>query len=198
MPAELTRAKLVKATASVMRERGLTGTTIRQIAKEAGVAEGALYRHFTDKVGLILAVMLEEFPSLGVAMTKLLDSTGTGTVRANLRTLVVEAMDGYRELVPFTATIVNDPEVLKAVREAFAERRIGPGRAHDALVTYLKAESDRGRVTLTAPPEVISAALLGACHEHAFLALLHPEVPFAADPSRFADDLIALLVPDLR
>lgn len=195
MPAELTRAKLVKATASVMRERGLTGTTIREIAKQAGVAEGALYRHFSDKVDLLMAVMLEEWPSLGTAMARLLDRVGTGTVRGNLRKLVVEALDGYRELVPFAATIANDQAVLAAVRQAFADREIGPARAHDAVVMYLTAESEGGRVELTAPPEVISAALLGACHEHAFLRLLHDRVPFGDDQKRFARDLVALLLP---
>ena len=195
MPAGQTRAKLVKATASVMRERGLTGTTIRQIAKEAGVAEGALYRHFSDKVELILAVMLEEWPSLAVAITGLHDHIGRGTVRGNLRTLVVAALDGYEELVPFVATITNDPAVLAAVREEFAARRIGPARAHDGLVMYLEAEAGRGRVELAAPAEVISAALLGACHEHAFLRLLHDRLPFGEDREAFAADLVRLLVP---
>ncbi|HEY3688268.1 MAG TPA: helix-turn-helix domain-containing protein [Streptosporangiaceae bacterium] len=195
MPAELTRAKLVKATASVMRDRGLSGTTIREIAKQAGVAEGALYRHFSDKVDLIMAVMLEEWPTLGAAMAGLLDRVGKGTVRGNLRTLVVEAMDGYRELVPFAATIAGDQAVLTAVREHFAANNIGPARAHDAMVMYLTAEAERGRVELAAPPEVISAALLGACHEHAFLRLLHTEPPFGKDAERFARDLVKLLLP---
>jgi AcrR family transcriptional regulator len=195
VPAEATRAKLIEATARVMRERGLTGTTIREIAREAGLAEGALYRHFPDKIELIRAVMLEKWPSLAQTMARLLDSVGSGSVRSNLETAVVEAVDGYRELLPFVATISNDADVLAAMRQEFAARRIGPVRAHDAVVMYLDAEVEHGRVRLTAPAPIISAALLGACHEYAFIQLLHPATPFPDDPAEFARQLVGALLP---
>lgn len=193
MPAEATRAKLLAATADVLRTRGMTGTTIREIAKAAGVAEGALYRHFPDKIELIKAVMLDQWPTLGVAMVRLLERAGTGDPLANLTDLVVEAVDGYRELVPFVATLTADPVVLEAVRAEFRAHDMGPVRAHNALVQYLRAEVEAGRLTLTAEPLTISAALLGACHEYAFIQLLHVEVPFG-DVREFAAKLVRLLL----
>lgn len=193
MPAEATRAKLLAATADVLRTRGMTGTTIREIAKAAGVAEGALYRHFPDKVELIKAVMLDQWPTLGVAMAKLLDRAGTGDPRENLADMVEEAIDGYRRLVPFVATLTADPVVLEAIRAEFRARDMGPIRAHDALTRYLRTEVDAGRLTLTAEPFTISAALLGACHEYAFIQLLHVDVPFG-DVDEFAAKLVRLLI----
>ena len=193
MPAEATRAKLLAATADVLRTRGMTGTTIREIAKAAGVAEGALYRHFPDKVELIKAVMLDQWPSLGVAIVRLLDRVGTGDPQANLTELVIDAVDGYRELVPFVATLTADPAVLEAVRAEFRARDMGPVRAHDGVVRYLAAEVDAGRLTLAAEPFTISAALLGACHEYAFIQLLHAAVPFG-DVREFAAKLVQFLL----
>lgn len=194
MPAEQTRAKLLRATAQVMRERGLAGATIKEIARAAGVAEGALYRHFPDKVQLIRAVLVEEWPSLGVALARLLERIGQGTVRGNLETLARDAIGGYRDLLGWVATFSSDAEVLAGVRDELASRNIGPARAHDALVHYLEAEIDAGRLTLTAPPAIVSAAFLGACHEHAFLQLLHRRLPFPAAPDAFARELVAGLI----
>ena len=46
---ELSRENLLDAAARVFRQRGYTATTIRDIAQEAGVALGGLYRHFSSK-----------------------------------------------------------------------------------------------------------------------------------------------------
>ena len=46
---ELSRENLLDAAARVFRQRGYNATTIRDIAREAGVALGGLYRHFSSK-----------------------------------------------------------------------------------------------------------------------------------------------------
>ena len=43
------RAEIVEATIRLVARQGVTGASIRQIASEAGVTEGALYRHFESK-----------------------------------------------------------------------------------------------------------------------------------------------------
>src|SRR4051812_19152867 len=50
------RAKLLAAAARVFVKRGFAQTTIRDIAKEAGVALGALYFHFASKEEFATAV----------------------------------------------------------------------------------------------------------------------------------------------
>jgi AcrR family transcriptional regulator len=45
--------------------RGVTGITIKDIASEAGCAEGALYRHFTGKEDLAWRLFQREVESFG-------------------------------------------------------------------------------------------------------------------------------------
>jgi AcrR family transcriptional regulator len=52
-----TREKLIAAGAIVFARRGLEGTRIADIGREAGVAVGTLYTHFRDKEALFEAVM---------------------------------------------------------------------------------------------------------------------------------------------
>ncbi len=54
-----TRDVILDAAAGVMRERGLANVTTRQIAAAAGFSEATLYKHFADKVELMLAVLQE-------------------------------------------------------------------------------------------------------------------------------------------
>ena len=53
---EAKREDIIKAALSLFRERGIRATTIREIAAEAGVTSGALYRHFDSKVDLAQAL----------------------------------------------------------------------------------------------------------------------------------------------
>jgi AcrR family transcriptional regulator len=51
------RARLVSLASSVVADRGLTATTLRDVAELAGVTVPALYSHFTDRSDLLRAVV---------------------------------------------------------------------------------------------------------------------------------------------
>ena len=54
---EAKRAALLKATAGIIMEKGLGGTTTREIAERAGATERTLFKQFGSKEGLITAVL---------------------------------------------------------------------------------------------------------------------------------------------
>ena len=59
---ERTRAEILAATYKLLIERGFHGTSMRQIAREAGIALGGIYNHFSSKDDIFLAVLLERHP----------------------------------------------------------------------------------------------------------------------------------------
>jgi AcrR family transcriptional regulator len=48
-----TRERIEAAAIRLFVEKGVAGTTIRDIAREVGISEGALYRHFVSKEQLV-------------------------------------------------------------------------------------------------------------------------------------------------
>lgn len=52
-----TRLQIIAAARRVFAERGVSRTTLAQIAKEAGVTRGAIYWHFKNKPDLFFAMM---------------------------------------------------------------------------------------------------------------------------------------------
>lgn len=74
------RGEIVDATIRLAAKQGVSGASIRQIASEAGVTEGALYRHFDNKDDLcqqayqqIVANMVEEKEQLLQSRTATLE-----------------------------------------------------------------------------------------------------------------------------
>src|ERR1700761_8318025 len=50
--AERNRSSLLRAASHLFRERGIDGVGVAEIAKEAGLTHGALYKHFPSKEAL--------------------------------------------------------------------------------------------------------------------------------------------------
>ena len=53
---ENTRSKILQAALQLFATRGYDGTTTKDLAKSAGVAEGTLFRHFTNKKAILIEV----------------------------------------------------------------------------------------------------------------------------------------------
>ena len=59
-----TRAKLLDAAISCLVERGYNDTTTTEVCREAGVSQGALFKHFATKADLLAAAAERLFASL--------------------------------------------------------------------------------------------------------------------------------------
>lgn len=55
-PEEDTQTRILKAAQRLFARRGYGGTTTRDLAQAAGVAEGTLFRHFENKKAILIAV----------------------------------------------------------------------------------------------------------------------------------------------
>jgi AcrR family transcriptional regulator len=64
------RPALLAAARGLIERTGPSGTTLRAIARDAGVSPAAPYHHFADRDHLLAALAAEGFEELGVAMTR--------------------------------------------------------------------------------------------------------------------------------
>jgi AcrR family transcriptional regulator len=192
---------MLDAAAYVMRTRGLARATTKEIAKEAGFSEAALYKHFRDKTDLFLAVLRERTPStLGDLLSQLDQRVGQGTVRQTLEDVARAAITFYRHGFPMMASVFSEPLLLDAHSRELRERGAGPAHVGEVLAGYLSAEQDLGRIRSGVDAQAAAALVLGACFQHAFLGYFaeHPDgdATEAAD-QHFAASLVDTLVVGL-
>jgi AcrR family transcriptional regulator len=194
-----TRDRLLDAAAHVMRTRGLARATTREIARAAGYSEATLYKHFEDKSDLFLAVLHERLPSFLPFVDQLFSGPDEVPLRDRLAAVARTAIAFYEESFPMVASVFSEPELLAAHRTAAAGRGGGPHRPAEAVVRYLRAEQQRGRVRDGADCEAAAGLLLGACLQYAFLRSYsqQPADPeaVAAHARALADTLVAGLTP---
>jgi AcrR family transcriptional regulator len=189
-----TREKIVRAAERVMRERGFAKATTKEIAREAGYSEGALYKHFEGKEELFLAVLAERLPSLVALSKELPERAGRGTVQGTLEEVAGTALAFYEESVPISASVFSEPELLARYAEELGRRGAGPQRANEAVAAYLRAEQGLGRVRGDADPEAAAAMLLGACFQRTFVRHFLKEDVGLAGEEYFAEGVVQTLM----
>jgi AcrR family transcriptional regulator len=191
-----TRERIVDAAAQVMETLGLARATTKQIARAAGYSEATLYKHFSDKTELLLAVLGERLPALVGLLKRLPDEAGQGVVAERLEEVASQATRFYERAFPILASLFAEPALLARYREALAAVGAGPQRANEALAAYLRAERALGRIDASVDPEAGAAMLLGACFQRAFLSAFSGEPIPAAERARLAASLVAPLLPE--
>lgn len=192
-----TREDILGAAEHIMRTDGFARATTKQIARQAGYSEAALYKHFDDKSEIFLGVLSERLPDLSGALSELTEHTGHYTVWANLTRVTRSALDFYIASFPIAVSVFATQELLAAHRQRMAELSAGPEYAITGLARYLRAERELGRINRRGDPESAASLLLGACFQQAFLINFSGRKPDGATLDTTAAGLTRTLLDGL-
>lgn len=158
------RDHLVATAARLIAERGTAGLTVRDIAREARVADGVLYNHFEGKEELLALALHAHVRSVERDLGPLPAVPGEGTIAGNLHACLTYGLVLHTAFLPAFAGLISQPEVL--TRFDALPNPLGEGRGlHTMLADYLHAERDLGRLASSTDPEAAATLLVGACHE---------------------------------
>ncbi|MGW4131216.1 TetR/AcrR family transcriptional regulator [Amycolatopsis japonica] len=170
------REHLIGTAADLISANGTAELTVRAIARAAGVADGLLYNHFTDKEELLADALAEHVRRVEAGLGEL-PAPGSATVEANLRAQLAYGLALHKEILPAFAGLLARPAVLARFGEL-----AGDGETwRDHFAGYLRAEKELGR--LDGDVDAAAAMLVGVCHGSVLTALLPHGPRVATSPS---------------
>jgi AcrR family transcriptional regulator len=188
------REYLIATAARLIARRGTAGLTVREIAREARVADGVLYNHFTDKEELLALAVHAHVRAADAALGAPPGPAGSGTVEANLTAYIDRNLALHAAILPAFAGLVGQPGVLARLDTLPNPAAGGQGLRED-LANYLRAEQRLGRLAGDANVDAAATMLIGACHElilpHLFSGSAHVELQV---PPGFATGLVATVL----
>ena len=204
------REYLIATAARLIGERGTGAPTVRDIAREAKVADGVLYNYFEDKEDLLANALLAHVAGVMTSAPPLLPEPGTGDVADNLRRFIDGGLEVLTRVTPAFAGLVTQPRVLARFHAmvggdaAFGaetadppgtpprrpaqpeEQESGHGRGLPAmLAAYLRAEQQLGRIAAAADIDAVVILIVGAIHGQVLPRLIFspPGTSVAATPA---------------
>jgi AcrR family transcriptional regulator len=167
------RDKLLQAAMKVFARDGLHRATTRVIAEEAGVNEVTLFRHFTNKEGLLSAVMqsvVEAHATENLGDEK----EWTGDLRRNLRRFAEGLYQKLEQDEAFMRTMIGEGRRHEEHAQKIIRDAVRPVRARfiHHLETARKAGQVRKGIDLGIAADAFTSMLFGGmlritgnCHE---------------------------------
>lgn len=157
-----TKDLLLRAAKTLFAKKGYDGTTVKEIAEQAGVNVSLVSYHFNGKENLFYA-LLEEFGNSRVGATErfLKGPTSFEDMRTRLTLMLEENMD-YSQNEPELNEIMN--------RECMGTVRVGTRdiyervfrKAHDNLVAFFRTAQEIGILAADIVPEDRTMLFIGA------------------------------------
>jgi AcrR family transcriptional regulator len=157
---EHTRSLLLDAAEDVFSEKGFTSATLDDIAHAAGYTKGAIYKHFTTKEDLFLAVSDRYWRRYFDNFAEVMSTSGEFGARE-----LDQVAERWRQLsrdrgaehaalgLEFTLYLLRNPDA----RERVAAKR---AEVVEALAKFIVEGMDRLGATLTIPPLAFAQALV--------------------------------------
>ena len=215
------RDYLIATAARLIDQRGSAGLAVRDIAREAQVADGVLYNYFEDKEDLLVHALLAHVGNVMNSAPQLLPAPGEGTVAENLRAFIDGGIATLLRVTPAFAGLIGQPKVLarfhamvggdpafdpasadggEAIRDDGEAARDDGRGLPDLLTAYLRGEQRLGRIRADVDIDAAAALVVGAMHGQILPRVLFtpPGSPVTIPPglgARLADIVLDGIAP---
>lgn len=184
---DATRRKLLERALGLFQQRGVEATTMRDIARAAGLSLGAAYYYFPSKEALLFA-----YYDANQTLLEAEAARATGSVRERLGAefhLKLSSVQPQRKMMAAIVSRLVDPgdplSALSAQQRAVRERAV-------ALVARVLDGAG-----LSAETVRLAAGALWLLQMAALLLYVHDESPDQVRTHRLVDDALDLIVPML-
>jgi AcrR family transcriptional regulator len=169
---------LHRAALQLLNRHGVQGVAVRDIARHAGISEGALYRHYPSKQALVLTLYESGIAPLENMLQEL--ETTSPELESFVSGLVIHLILFYRQAPELCCyTLHPAPDVL-------AMLPAGQPRADQLLQAALLPKLV-GRPVDDRPPALLIAQLIGSVLHP---LLLHQRGVLPCDPQQTVDGLV--------
>jgi AcrR family transcriptional regulator len=153
------RQAILQAARDLFLQTGYAGTSMDEVALVAEASKVTIYKHFSDKQTLFIAVVTDAIDEAKAGSQSLVDQLGNST------DLELDLRDFARQHV----ALVTQPQLIQMRRMIIAEahrfpdlarawHRVGPERAHTTLASQIDRLVARGQ--LQVPDSLVAAQLL--------------------------------------
>jgi AcrR family transcriptional regulator len=185
------RDEILRATHELLRERGIARLTTREVADRAGVSEGSIFYHFTDRPGLLKAVFARSLAPLHLEPAQ--------GPEQDLRTTLQRISEGIESFLTDSLDVLMaaqaDTELRDSLHAYLLDNDFGPHRGIAQIGELLAARQAAGEVRADIEPTVVAAMLVNDAFQRASLPKLVGHRRGIPSRAAYLDTLVAMLAP---
>lgn len=168
-PTTISDKDILDAARRVFLQRGITATTA-EVAREAGVAEGSIFKRWKTKQELFFAALApsDEDPEW---VQTLGSRVGHGDLTDTLYDVGLQAIEFFRKLMPLMMMCWSNPSPKSGLPAPLEGPNPKPVRIVKKVAGFFEAEMRQGRIARR-DPEVVARTFVGGLQQFAFFELI--------------------------
>jgi len=156
--------KILEAAINVFSEKGFSAATTNEIAKNAGVAEGTIFRYFKTKKDILRGILIHTLNMFSEKIVianveKLLLESEDKDIRVILKEIVYDRIKLLESIFPMARIIITEAMYHEDLREAIYKNIIE--KALEIFKLFHKKMVDKGVIRKDIGPEVILRCVMG-------------------------------------
>ena len=168
-PESAKRRQILAGARRVFFDRGFDAASMGEIARDAGVSKGTLYVYFDSKEALFAALIEESRGATAETALHLdLDAPDIAATLTDFGERLLARLSAP-EHIALIRMVIGAGDKFPGLARIFFDA--GPRRGRDALIAYLTAQHERGRLHID-DPAIAAAQFLGMCCHMAVMRCL--------------------------
>lgn len=187
--------EILEAAIKIFSEKGFSAATTSEIAKEAGVAEGTIFRYFKTKKDILIKVMAKVVEILGEKLiierlTKLLEENKEKSEREILITIVKDRLEMFEKYWDMIKIVATEMQFHKDLREVFIKSVVTKGK--DIVENFINTGVSKG-VFRKVDTAIALRSLIGMVGIYVIQSQVFPEV-INMDKDRQIEEMVDLFL----
>ena len=156
--------RILEASIKVFSEKGFSAATTSEIAKNAGVAEGTIFRYFKTKKDILRGILIQTINLVGEKLVieqveKILLDNADKDLHTTLKELLYDRLKLVDSIFPMARVIITEALFHEDVREAVFEHIIA--KALNVFPLFLQRMAEKGVLRNDLEPEILFRSIIG-------------------------------------
>ncbi|MBC8063079.1 MAG: TetR/AcrR family transcriptional regulator [Clostridiaceae bacterium] len=187
---------ILDAATKIFAEKGYEGSRTSDIAKEANIAEGTIFRYFKTKkdllIGLLMPLMIKFFkPLMFNSIEKIMNNEKNEPINVVLKNIMIDRMALVRKNKPLVKTIMIEsiyhPELLEPLQKEIAPKLI-------PIIDKFFAENIELGNLRELDPRLITRSVMSLIAGFSVLNSLFPEVFTTEGDEKEMEKIVDILI----
>lgn len=188
--------KIFKAAVTIFYEKGYNGTTTREIAKTAGVAEGTIFRYFRTKKDILRSIVIYFIDKIASGLilknVKTIFLKSEGDLKTLLKEFIYDRISLVRRMLPVSKVALTEALLHKEVRDVIRERVINP--AYKIFSEFYKRMAERKEIRTDLKSDNIIRCIAGNLSAFIIQKVLIEEDQDLKSLREEVDDMIEVII----
>ena len=155
--------KILKSAIRIFSEKGFSASTTSEIAKDAGVAEGTIFRYFKTKKDILRGILIQGINLVSGkiimdGVEKILNEPGQKDLRTILKELIYDRLKLVDTFFPLARVIMTEALFHEDVRDAIYKNIVI--KALDTFRQFHAGMAERGLIRQDVNPDLLFRTIL--------------------------------------